>query len=138
MRTIATRPIRTIWSACGYGFTVCVFAIEIRFAAFVIVEVAATFKGDGFFAFAAWLSRRTLTAFSARSLALRPAIAISALRRRHFCALLAENRFAAQLNAVSFNSQDFHQHRRLLEFVFHFYAMFSISLMCSSPSFPND
>jgi hypothetical protein len=68
MRTVATRTFRT---ACGYGFTVCIFAIKVWFAAFIVAEVTAAFEGNCLFAFAAWLSRRTLTAppaFSARTL----------------------------------------------------------------------
>ena len=66
MGTVASWTLR---SARSYGFTVCLFAIKVRLAAFIIVEVAATFKGDSFFAFAAWSSRRTLTAaFAARTL----------------------------------------------------------------------
>src|SRR5882724_10111322 len=136
-RTVATRTIRTIWPACRYCFTVGVFAIEVRFAAFFLSEIATALKRDSFFTFAAWLSRRTLTtltAFAAAgTLTRRPAafaartaaITFTALRR-HFCALLAQNRLAAQLNAVPFNPQDFHQDLvAFLEFVFHFfYAMF--------------
>jgi hypothetical protein len=62
MWTVATR---TFWPTCGYGFTVCVFAIEIRLAAFIIAKITTTFERDSLFTFAAWLSRRTLAAFSA-------------------------------------------------------------------------
>jgi hypothetical protein len=55
------RPLAswTLWPSCSYSFTVCVFAIKIRLAAFIIVEVTAAFEGYSLFAFAAWLSSRT-------------------------------------------------------------------------------
>ena len=62
MRPIASRTLRP---SCSYSLAVCVFAIKIWFAAFIIVEVAAAFKGNSFFAFAARLSRRTRTTFTA-------------------------------------------------------------------------
>jgi hypothetical protein len=69
MGTIASG---TIWPACRYGFTVCVFAVKVRLAAaFFLSEVTTAFKCDSFFAFSAWLSRRTLAAlpaFAARTL----------------------------------------------------------------------
>src|SRR6185312_2523990 len=119
----------TIRSSRCYSFTICIFAIEVRFAAFIGAKVTTAFEGNSFFAFAAWLGRRTFTmlaAFTARTLTRRSAFTISALRR-HFCALLAQNRFAAQLNAVAFNPQDFDQDLvAFLEFVFHFFhPMFS-------------
>jgi hypothetical protein len=66
MRTITSGTVRP---ACSYGFTVCIFAIEIWLAAFIIVEVTAAFKGDGFFTFASRLRMRTLAAFATASLA---------------------------------------------------------------------
>jgi hypothetical protein len=59
MRPIASWTFRP---SCSYSFAVCIFAIKIRLAAFIIVEVAAAFEGYSFFAFAAWLSSRTLAA----------------------------------------------------------------------------
>ena len=96
--------MRTLRSSRSYGFTVCIFTIKVRLA-FVFREIAAAFKRDGLFAFATWLSSSgsmRLPAFSSMTFAL----ALSGLRR-HLCALLAENRFPAQLDAVPFNAQDF-------------------------------
>ena len=65
----AMRPIAswTLRPSCCYSLTVCIFAIKIRFAAFIIVEVAAAFKGDSLFAFSARLRMRTLAALAARA-----------------------------------------------------------------------
>jgi hypothetical protein len=75
-RPIASWTIRTVRSACRYRFPISIFAIKVRLAAFFFGKVTAAFKGNGFFAFAAWLSWRTHTlptAFSAGTLTRRPA-----------------------------------------------------------------
>jgi hypothetical protein len=132
MWTIPTWTIRSVWPSCGYSFAVCIFAIKVWFAAFIIGEITAAFEGNGLFAFRAWLRRRTLRTrttlaafaaartFAARTLARRPTF--TAITAAHLGALLAQNRLAAQLNAVPFNSQDFHQYLvAFLQFVFHFF-----------------
>src|SRR5882724_2257173 len=98
-RTVSTGTIRTLRPTGSNCFTVCVFAIEVRFAAFFLSEIATALKRDSFFTFAAWLSRRTLTtltAFAAAgTLTRRPAAGWTfALTAAHFCALLAQNRLA--------------------------------------------
>jgi hypothetical protein len=59
MRPLASWTFRP---TCSYSFAVCIFTIKVRLATFIIIEVAAAFEGNSLFAFAAWLSRRTLAA----------------------------------------------------------------------------
>jgi hypothetical protein len=132
LRTIASGPIWTLRPTGSYGFTVCVFAIEVRLAAFFVSKVATAFKGDSFFAFAArlnctrgWPLSAAFLAFATRRFSTAGTFAITG-RRGHLRALLAQNRFAAQLDSVPFNAQDFHQHLvTFLQLVFHFlHSMF--------------
>jgi hypothetical protein len=62
MWTVASWTLRP---SRRYGFAVCVFAIEVRLAAFFVGKVTAALECNSFFAFAAWLSRRTLTTLTA-------------------------------------------------------------------------
>src|SRR5262249_25821502 len=113
--------MRTIMTFTGMdGFAVSVFTIEVGLAGLVFVEVATTFDRDGFFRLRP-LRPRCFTAFRSGS-----AFAIAAARGRHLGALLFENGFAGQLDAIAFDAQDLHQHLvAFLQFVTDFaHAMF--------------
>src|SRR5258708_38690107 len=92
-RPSAARTIRGA-TACAYGFAVGIFAVEVGFR---VVEVAATFKGDGFFRLRLRTRRGCFAGFASGS-----SFPFTALRRGHLGALLSPACFARGPDAVSF------------------------------------
>src|SRR5258708_2601527 len=100
-RPSAARTIRGA-TACAYGFAVGIFAVEVGFR---VVEVAATFKGDGFFRLRLRTRRGCFAGFASGS-----AFAFTALRRGHLSALLSQDCFARELDAIAFHAEDLYQY----------------------------
>src|SRR5258708_3635263 len=84
-RPPAARTIRGA-TACAYGFAVGIFAVEVGFR---VVEVAATFKGDGFFRLRLRTRRGCFPGFASGG-----ALAFTAFRTGHLSALLPHAFFA--------------------------------------------